>query len=49
VLRCARCDRRKVKINIETDDDPTTTRKARRKVVDGGAEVIEMPKRRASR
>jgi hypothetical protein len=34
------------KVSIEMDDDPTTPRKAKRRVVDGGAVVIEMPKRR---
>ena len=49
MLRCARCESRKVKVKIETDDDPNTPRRARRRSVDGGAVVIDMPKRRAPR
>ena len=48
MLRCARCDSKKVKLHIESNDDPTTPRRARR-IVDGGAVVIDMPPRRNRR
>jgi hypothetical protein len=46
MLRCARCQSRKVRVKIDTDEDPTTPRRARRRSVEGGAVIIDMPKRR---
>jgi hypothetical protein len=49
MLRCARCDSRKAKLDIETDGDPAAPQRARRRIVDGETVVIAMPKRRVAR